>query len=238
VAALGSCLSLYLGYDIHQWQSLALSLGFTFVGAVLLTLTRTQDRHASQEALIGIIYVTAAAASILVLSQSAKGKEELQNLLVGDLLTVDFPEVLETFAVFLFVGAVHYLFRKQFVALSFAPAGEAARGLNPAWWDFLFYCLFGLVVMSFVHIAGVLLVFTYLIVPAVCAGYLATSLVGRFLAGWAIATLGSMASLLVTTKVDLPIGAAIVCGLGLFLVIIILLSLLRRKASHQKVFPH
>jgi zinc/manganese transport system permease protein len=220
VAALGGCVSLLLGYDVHQWQSLALSLGFTLLGAVLLTSTRAQARHAVQEALIGIIYVVAAAASILVLSRSAKGKEELEHLLVGDLLPVDGKEVLETLAVFLFVGVAHYLFRRQFMALSFG--GPSANRINPHWWDFIFYCLFGLVVMAFVHIAGVLLVFTYLIVPAVCAGFLAKSLPARFLAGWGIATAASLASLLVTAKADLPIGATIVCGMGVFLALTLL----------------
>ena len=87
------------------------------------------------------------------------------------------------------------------------------------WWDFVFYMLFGLVVTSFVHIGGVLLVFTYLVVPAVCATYLVESVVAKFLVGWGIATLASVASLVVTAKEDLPIGAAIVCALGLALVL-------------------
>lgn len=220
VAALGGCVSLWLGFDIHQWQSLALSLGFTLAGAALLTATRLPSLRERQEALIGIIYVVAAAASILVLSHSAKGKEELEHLLVGDLLPVDGKEILETLAIFLFVGVWHLIFRRQFMALSFG--GTVANGINPHWWDFLFYCLFGLVVMAFVHIAGVLLVFTYLIVPAVCAGFLAQSFWGRFLAGWGIATTASLASLLVTAKADLPIGATIVCGMGVFLVLTLL----------------
>ncbi|MFO1488553.1 MAG: iron chelate uptake ABC transporter family permease subunit [Verrucomicrobiota bacterium] len=218
-AAFGTCLALLVGYDPHDWQSYAFSLAFTLVGAVLLTFTRSRDQRVPQEALIGIVYVVAAAAAILVLSKGSGGSEELQRSLVGELLVVHPSEVLKTFALFVGVGAVHFVFRKKFFQISASATRAAADGLNVRWWDFVFYVLFGLVVTSFVHIGGVLLVFSYLVVPAVCATYLASSVVARFLAGWAIATVASVASLLVTAKVDLPIGAAIVCMLGVALLL-------------------
>src|SRR5207302_7198737 len=158
-AAFGTCISLVLGYDVHDWQSYAFSLGFTFVGAAVLTFTRTRDQRVPQEALIGIVYVVAAAASILALSRSAGGNEELQRSLVGELLVVPPIEVCKTFGLFLIVGIAHFIFRKQFLAISADPERAAAGGLNVRWWDFLFYMLFGLVVTSFVHIGGVLLIF-------------------------------------------------------------------------------
>ncbi len=231
VAALGTCLSLLLGYDVHDWQSYGLSVAFTFAGAIIFTLTRSQNHRVPQEALIGIVYVVAAAAGILVLSQSAGGREELQRSLIGELLTVAPSEIIQTFVLYLVVGSIHFFFRKKFLAISFDPERAAASGLRVRWWDFLFYVLFGLVVTSFVHIGGVLLVFTYLIVPAVCAVYLAESLAARLVIGWGIATVASLVSLYATSKVDLPIGAAIVCGLGLFLVLTIGLTRFRRKTA-------
>jgi zinc/manganese transport system permease protein len=217
-AAFGTCVAMLMGYDVHDWQSYVFSLGFTFAGAVVLTFTRTRDQRVPQEALIGIVYVVAAAAAILVLSKSAGGKEELQRSLVGELLVVPSSDILKTFVLFVGVGIVHFLFRKKFLAISADADAAAAGGLKVRWWDFLFYMLFGLVVTSFVHIGGVLLVFSYLVVPAVCAAFLVRSMLARFLVGWAIATLASVASLFVTAKVDLPIGAAIVCVLGVALV--------------------
>jgi zinc/manganese transport system permease protein len=217
-AAFGTCVAMLAGYDVHDWQSYAFSLGFTFAGAVVLTFTRTRHQRVPQEALIGIVYVVAAAAAILVLSKSAGGKEELQRSLVGELLVVPPSDILKTFVLFVGVGIVHFLFRKKFLAISADADAAAAGGLKVRWWDFLFYMLFGLVVTSFVHIGGVLLVFSYLVVPAVCAAFLVRSMLARFLVGWAIATLASVASLFVTAKVDLPIGAAIVCVLGVALV--------------------
>lgn len=218
-AAFGTCIALLLGYDTHDWQSYAFSLGFTFVGAVVLTFTRSRDQRVPQEALIGIVYVVAAAAAILALSKGSGGSEELQRSLVGELLVVRHTEVMKTFALFVVVGIVHFIFRKKFFTISADPDRAAASGINVRWWDFVFYMLFGLVVTSFVHIGGVLLVFSYLVVPAVCATYLVNSIVARFAVGWGIATLASVVSLFITAKADLPIGAAIVCVLGIALVL-------------------
>jgi len=232
-AAFGTCMSMLVGYDVHDWQSYAFSLGFTFVGAVVLTFTRSRDQRVPQEALIGIVYVVAAAAAILALSKAAGGKEELQRSLVGELLVVPPAEVLKTFGLFIVVGIVHFLFRKKFLAISADVERAAAAGLRVRWWDFVFYMLFGLVVTSFVHIGGVLLVFSYLVVPAVCATYLVNSIGARFAVGWGIATACSIASLFITAKEDLPIGAAIVCVLGVALVLVALTAKLvrRRRAS-------
>jgi zinc/manganese transport system permease protein len=228
VAALGTCLALLLGYDTHDWQSYAFSVGFTLAGAVIFTLSRSQEHKVPQEALIGIVYVVAAAAGILLLSRSVAGKEELQRSLVGELLVVTGDEILHTFGLFVVVGVVHFIFRRKFLAISFNHAPER----HPTWtergWDFLFYALFGLVVTSFVHIGGVLLAFSYLIVPAVCATYLAGSLAARLLVGWGVATAASVCSLFVTVKADLPIGAAIVCGLGAFLILSMALARFRK----------
>jgi zinc/manganese transport system permease protein len=224
VAALGTCTAMLVGYDVHDWQSFACSMTFTLIGAAILTLTRTRNRRVPQEALIGIVYVVAAAASILVLSKSAGGKEELQRSLVGELLVVPPAEVLKTFALYVVIGLVHFFLRKKFFAISAGHESAAAAGENVAWWDFVFYILFGLVVTSFVHIGGVLLVFSYLVIPAVCAAFLTDSFKFRFLIGWTVATLASIGSLFATAKADLPIGAATVGGLGAALILVILAS--------------
>src|SRR5207244_7326445 len=116
-AAFGTCVSMLVGYDVHDWQSYAFSLGFTFVGAVVLTFTRTRRQRVPQEALIGIVYVMAAAASILALSRSAGGKEELQRSLVGELLVVPSTDVIKTFPVFVGAGIAHFMLRNVFLAM-------------------------------------------------------------------------------------------------------------------------
>ena len=199
-------------------------------GAVVLTFTRGRDQRVPQEALIGIVYVVAAAAGDPGAEQERGGHEELQRSMVGELLVVPPIEVIKTFGLYVVLGVVHFCFRKQFLAISANPAQAEASGLNVRWWDFVFYVLFGLVVTSFVHIGGVLLVFSYLVVPAVCATYLADSIAARFAVGWAIATVASLVSLFITAKVDLPIGAAIVCVLGVMLVLVLVGTKLARSS--------
>lgn len=229
VATLGTCVCLYLGHEPDDPHNYFWSLGFTLIGAVVFTFTRS-SRHAKvpQEALIGIIYVVAAAAGILLMSKSPHGKEELQRTLVGDLLTVTPQEIWKTAALYAVIGAVHFIFRKQFIKLSFDHEHAEAGGLSVKFWDFLFYALFGLIVTSFVQVGGVLMVFSYLIVPAASATFLVSSLPMRMLVGWLVATLASGVGLYWSIIGNLPMGAAIVCALGIALLVTGVISKLRR----------
>jgi zinc/manganese transport system permease protein len=231
VAALGICLSLLLKHEPHDWYTYGWSLGFTFIGAAIFTLTRTQDHRVPQEALIGIVYVVAAASAILMLSQSAEGDEELKRTLVGDILLVQPREVFQAFGLYAVVGIIHFIFRKRFILISFEPERAIAEGVSVRGWDFLFYMLFGFVVTSFVHIGGVLMIFSYLIVPAVCANLLAQSLKNKLIIGWFTATLASIAGLYVSYKNDLPTGASIVCTLGASLLLVAVGARFFRKAQ-------
>ncbi len=220
VATLGTCVCMYLGHEPDDPHNYFWSLGFTLAGALLFTFTRsTKHARVPQEALIGIIYVVAAAAGILLLSKSPHGKEELQRTLVGDLLTVDAPQIWKTAGLYAGIAVVHLIFRKQFIALSFDEERAEQGGLNVRFWDFLFYALFGLIVTSFVQVGGVLMVFSYLIVPAACGTYLASSLGARLVIGWCVATLASAGGLYASYQLDVPTGAAIVCALGVALLL-------------------
>lgn len=215
VASLGACVSLLLGHEAADTRTYIWSFGFTLVGAAIFALTRMRNHsRVPQEALIGITYVVAAAAGILLLSRTAEGNEELRRTLIGDVLLVSPKQVLKTFFIYLVIGAVHVVFRKKIMLISFEPERAAAEGLAVRWWDFLFYALFGLVVTSFVQIGGVLLVFSYLIVPAVCANLLASRVAVLLALGWGIATGSGVLGLYAAYRFDLPTGAAIICALG------------------------
>lgn len=232
VATLGICVAILLGRDPHDWQSYALAFGFTLVGAAIFTLTRTGARHASvpQEALIGIIYVVSAALGILLLSNSPHGNEELKETLVGDLLYLQsWQQVMKPFALYVGVAVVHFIFRKKFLVISFDPERAEAENISVRGWDFLFYALFGLVVTTFVQIGGVLMVFSYLIIPAVCANFLARRLGALLAIGWTVSTVGSVAGLYCSYQFNWPTGAAIVCVLGAILVITIIVARFFRK---------
>jgi zinc/manganese transport system permease protein len=232
VATLGTCVAILLHHEPDSAPAYLMSLAFTFVGAVIFTLTRTQSRHhVPQEALIGIVYVVAAATGILLLSRSAEGNEELRRTLIGDVLLVSPAQVGRTFALYFCVGIAHFVFRRKFLAISFEPARAVAEGIAVRWWDFLFYMLFGIVVTSFVRIGGVLLVFSYLIVPAVCANFLANKLGSLLAIGWVTATLCSMIGLYGAYQFDFPTGAAIVCVLGLALLLTGIFASIRRRVE-------
>jgi zinc/manganese transport system permease protein len=229
VAALGICLAILLRHEAHGWQTYAWSLGFTFIGAAIFTLTRTQDHRVPQEALIGIVYVVAAATGILLLSQSAEGDEELKRTLVGDILLVQPGEVFRAFGLYAVIGVIHYFCRKKFLMISFEPERALREGVSVRGWDFLFYVLFGVVVTSFVRIGGVLMIFSYLIVPAVCANLLAQTLRVRLAIGWVTATVASIVGLYFSYKNDLPTGASIVCALGAALLLVLGAAMFTRR---------
>jgi zinc/manganese transport system permease protein len=232
VASFGACVSLLLGHEAQDAATYMWSSGFTLAGAAVLVLTRTRGhQRVPQEALIGIVYVVAAAAGILLLSRTAEGNEELRRTLIGDVLLVSPRDVFRTFTIYLGIGAVHLTFRKKFLLLSFEPERAAAEGLAVRWWDFLFYALFGLVVTSFVQIGGVLLVFSYLIVPAVCANLLVARLAALLAVGWGIATAASVLGLYAAYQFDLPTGAAIICVLGAALLLCGLAAVVRAKRT-------
>lgn len=232
VATLGTCVCLMLGHDVHDVHAYYWSIAFTLAGAFLFAFTRTRQEHrVPQEALIGVVYVVAAAAAILLLSRTPEGNEELKRTLVGDILTVNSDQIVKTIGLYLGIGVLHFLFRKRFLLISFEPGHISEQSYSVRWWDFLFYALFGAAVTSFVQIGGVLLVFSYLIVPALCGNLLGRSLGTMLAVGWGVASLGGASGLFASYQMDLPAGAAIVCALGLLLVLTFLLrSLLRRGA--------
>ena len=230
MASLGICLAVLFHLDLESWTTFAIALGFTLVGAGIFSVTGKRASQIPQEAVIGISYVVAAAAAVLLLSRAAEGDEEIKNMLVGNILLVTPREVWERFALFVGVGILHFILRKNFLLVSFDRDGAYRKGLRVRWWDFLFYVVFGLVVTSFVRIAGVLLVFSYLIVPAVCGINLANRIGYRLLIGWVIALIGGVGGLFLSFWWDLPSGAAIVCTFGALLIFVSIYALIRTRS--------
>jgi zinc/manganese transport system permease protein len=233
MASLGICLAVLFHLDLESWTTFAIALAFTLIGAAIFSVTGKRASQIPQEAVIGIAYVVAAAAAVLLLSRAAEGDTEIKNMLVGNILLVTPREVWKCFALFVAVGVFHFSLRRNFLLVSFDRDGAYQKGLRVRWWDFLFYAVFGLVVTSFVRIAGVLLVFSYLIVPAVCGINLARRISHRLLIGWMIAWLGGIAGLFLSFWWDLPSGAAIVCTFGVLLILISFFALWRHRRARS-----
>jgi zinc/manganese transport system permease protein len=222
IAALGATIALLMpvsGGDPHAPVVYWISLGFTFIGAAIFSLVRTRRARIPQEAIIGIAYAVASAAAILAMSKSTSQAEHLKDMLVGNIIAVSWTEVVQTAALYGAIGLFHFLFRHRFLAISMNPERAEAEGISIRLWDFLFYASFGFVVTSSVAIAGVLLVFCYLIVPSVAAMLYADRIGARLAIGWTMGTIVSALGVYLSLLLDLPTGATIVCTFGLVLVL-------------------
>ncbi len=204
VASFGATFALLFVSDHDSAMSYFISLGTTFVAAGLFAIARRYENVISQEAIIGIVYALASAAVVLVVDRLAHGAEHLKDALVGHILWVGWDDVLKVALIYSVVGAIHYIFRAQLLAASCGKKG--AQGI----WDFVFYALFGVVITSSTHTAGVLMVFSYLIVPAVLGSMFSKTIKGRLIFGWILSSLVSLVGMIASYKLDLPVGALIV----------------------------
>lgn len=196
------------------------------MGAAIFAFARTRRGHIPQEAFIGITYAVASATAILAMSKATGETEHLKDMLVGNILAVSMHEVVKTAILYGAIGIFHYIFRKQFLLISTSPAEAEAQGLSIRFWDFLFYASFGFVVTSSVAIAGVLLVFCYLVVPSVGAMLFADRIGRRLAIGWTMGTLVSALGVYFSVWLDLPTGATIVCTFGAVLIMMFSIHLL------------
>jgi zinc/manganese transport system permease protein len=223
IAALGATAAFLLGFELDSSVSYAAALAFTVLGAGVLALTRTRDRHVSQEAIIGVVYAVSAAAAVLLADRAPHGAEHIRAMLVGSLLSVGPAEVAKVAVLYGAVGLVHWAFRRPFLLISTDPAAAYREGWRVRVWDFVFYATFGVVVTSSVRVAGVLLVFSYLIVPALAGVALGRSVRAKLLVGWAFGALVSVLGVVASAALDLPTGATVVCAFGITLLVFWLL---------------
>jgi zinc/manganese transport system permease protein len=209
IAALGATFAHILGHDLKTWTAYLLSLAFTLAGAGVFALTRTRRERVPQEAVIGLVYAIASAAGLLVADLSPHGGEHLKSILAGSVVWVTWGQVAKTAAIYAGVGAFHWWHRDKFLRISLDPEAAAASGLNVRLWDFLFYLSFGIVITSSVSIAGVLLVFCFLIAPAVGAALFVDTLRARLAVAWTGGLVVSAVGLLFSFH--RPSGPAIIC---------------------------
>jgi len=217
IAALGATAAFLFGFELETWQSYAAGLAFTILGALVLALTRSRRRLVSHEAVIGVVYAVSAAGAVLLADRSPHGAEHLRGMLVGSILSVRSSEVLKVAGLYAAIGLFHWLCRRPFFLISTDPDAAYREGWRVRLWDFLFYASFGVVVTSSVRIAGVLLVFSYLIVPALAGIMLASRIGPRLAVGWSFGTFVSVLAMVASAVLDLPTGATVVCAFGLSL---------------------
>jgi zinc/manganese transport system permease protein len=224
ISALGATVAFLLGYYPQSIAAYGYSLAFTIGGAVILSFSRSWTGRVSQETFIGVVYVVSAAAAFLLVDRSPQGAEHIKQMLIGSILTATETDLLKVALLYSAVGLFHWFVRKRFLLISFQPERAEAAGLRLWLWDFLFYVSFGVVVTSSVAIAGVLLVFCFLIIPAAIGALYSDRILPKLLIGWAIGVLASSAGLGLSFAANLPIGATIVCVFGGMLALAALLK--------------
>jgi len=224
MAALGSLSALLFHVAPDSPMTYVFALLATAVGAVLFALTRTSGHAASksrvpQEAFIGIVYVVASAAAVLVANKVPGGGEAVEKTLVGSLLWVTWPTIVKLAIAYAALGVFHYVLRRRFLTISFHPAEAEALGWKIRLWDFFFYLSFGVVITLAVPIAGVLMVFSFLVVPAVIANLFTADKRQLTIIAWSSGALASILGLWLSYTKDLPTGPLVVCMYGLLLIV-------------------
>lgn len=204
VASLGSTAALLFHLEHSETTTYFISLGFTLGAALLFALGRRVEHLISQEVLIALVYAFSSAMIILLVSSMAHGAEHIKEILIGKILWVTWDEVLSTSLIYSLVAGVHYKYRKKLIASS-----EHKQKVN-LFWDFLFYGLFGIVITSSVGFAGILLVFSFLVVPALLSMIYFKKIKAQLLAGWGIGSVLCLIGMAFSYSYDLPAGAAMV----------------------------
>ncbi|MFP4467003.1 MAG: metal ABC transporter permease [Candidatus Goldiibacteriota bacterium] len=234
LAAFGAIIALAAGFHPQGAAGYFIPLLFTFAGAVVFTAAGHYREKLNQEALIGIVYVVSTAAAVIALVNAPAEADQIKYMLVGNILFVNLPEILKMAAIYSAAGFFYYVNREKFKALTEKSELPGADKRKTMLWDFLFYAVFGVVVTSSVKTAGVLLVFSYLIIPAVCASLLFRAVKHRLIAGWVMGSAMSAAGLAASWYLDLPTGASIVCSLGGLFVLVVVYKALRRQIRNKK----
>ncbi len=217
MAALGMTVGHLWHFEPDSMGAYGFALGFAALGAVIFTLLRT--RRVPQEALIGVAFAVSSALAVLVADRLPHGGEHLKYIISGNILWVTWPQIIKTLVIYSLIGVLHFKFRRQFLLLSKDPVAAAQQGIKVRRWDLLFYLSFGAVITSSVQIGGILLVFSFLIVPALCSQLFFTGIRARLFFGWVAGVLCSVAGITASYHWDLPTGPAIVTIFGVMVLL-------------------
>lgn len=218
IAALGSTVAFLMGAQHGSLTAYGFSFGFTLLGALIFSLTRLEESPVPQEALIGITFVVASAAVILLASFASEGTEYVKETLTGSLIWVTWPVVLKVAVSYGAIGLFHYLLRRTMLAITWAPS----RVTHLRFWDFVFYATFGIAITSSVQIAGVLMVFSVLVIPAVVAFFYARTFRSALLLAWASGTVAIVGGLGLSFALDITTGPVLVVCFGAILLVALL----------------
>jgi zinc/manganese transport system permease protein len=198
----------------HGWLTYSMSLGFALLGAVVLSVGRLHDERIPHEAIIGIIFVVCAALSVLILSKAPHGHEKMEAMLVGSILFVRWTDLAAMLPLYALLGVFHIVFRRPFMEISRDLPGAERSGRRVRLWDCLFYGSFAVLVTHSVAIAGVFVVFSYLIIPPACASLLRSGFGLQTVVAWSVGIGTTIVGLALSALGDTPTGPTLVSCFG------------------------
>jgi zinc/manganese transport system permease protein len=233
IAALGTLIAFLFGIPPHTGASFGFAIALTGLGAAIFSLCRFRRSRVPQEAIIGLVYAIAAALAILLIDKAPHGAEHLKEIMTGSILWVRWPSILTAAVVYTGVGLFHYLFRDRFLLISEDPEAAWDRGLRVRLWDFLFYLSFGIVITVSVDVAGVLIVFVFLVAPAIIGIMLTDRLRTQLLLGWALGVVVTTAGIALAYVKDLSTGPAVIATYGVTMIIIAAVSYVVRAPRRE-----
>ncbi len=215
--SVGAAAAIYLGSE--QSQSIY-AIAFAIIGALILSLSKKISKIVYIEAFIGVLYIFSFAASILLLDRTPHGYEELKNILNGNILWITGRDLLAMFTLYTIIGLFQFVFRKKFLALS--------KGKEDSFlWEFLFFLSFALMLVNSIKIAGILQVFSFLIIPALIGKTLTREPSGILIRGWIAGILASIAGITISYKFDISTSSLIVAFLSLTFFVILAMRMLK-----------
>ena len=233
IAALGTTVGFLFGVMPGTTGAYWFSLSFAFIGAAVFSISRYRHEKIPHEAIIGLTYAIAASIAILVIDKAPHGAEHIKEILTGSILWVKWETIIKAALVYSVIGVFHYIYRDKFILISEHPEKAYEQGISVRFWDFLFYVTFGIVITHSVGTAGVLLVFVFLVVPAVASMLITDVLWKQLIIGWSLGVFVSVIGLYISYVVDLPSGPTVVAFYGVMLIIIAIVMYLIRAESRK-----
>ena len=225
ISMLGVAFAAYIEQD-----QTVISIFFTLIGAFLMSFIKVKDKRLKLEAIIGIIYAVSSAVTVLLISKAAHGDADIQEVLFGSLFTVTNNQILGMAVVFGLLGVVHFIFRKQFFAITEKFKNKDVDDIGVFnLWNFLFYISIGLAIVLAVRAGGVIPVFTYLVVPPVSAILMTRGATSLVLIALLLSVVGSVLGIYFSVQFDFPAGSSIVAMLGVIFVVASLVRLVRGR---------
>jgi len=234
VAALGTTVGFLFGILPGTTGAYWFSLGFAIIGAAIFSLLRFRHEKIPQEAIIGLVYALAAAIAILVIDKAPHGAEHIKELLTGSILWVKWSTIGHAALVYAAVGVFHFIFRDKFLLISNTPEKAYRQGISVRFWDFLFYVSFGIVITHSVGTAGVLMVFVFLVVPAITSIMITDVLWKQLVIGWSMGLVVSVLGLYISYVADLPSGPTVVAFYGAMLLLVALVLFVLKAPSRSR----